>query len=89
MFNIRQNFTYLRMRIRNVSNRARAKFVKILNLGALAFAALVTAINSMYPTAVSDAAGALPPFAKLAVLAAWAGIIHYALKPISKTPDPQ
>lgn len=71
-------------RIHAVGTIAWVRFVQWLNWIALSAAGLIVAVNAMYPQAVAEATKALPPLAKLAVLAAWAGIVHYALRRAAK-----
>lgn len=60
------------------------RLVQTLNCIALALAGGAVAINAMYPKAVEEASAALPPIAKLAVMAAWAAIVHYGLRQAGK-----
>lgn len=70
--------------LREASMRAWVHFVQGLNLLAVAIGGIVIAVNSMYPTAVQDVAAALPPAVRLALLAGWAGLVHYSLRRAKK-----
>lgn len=71
-------------RIGDAGAVAWVRFVQVLNWLALTLAGLAVAFNAMYPQAVSEAAAALPPIGKLAVLAIWAGLVHFGLRRAAK-----
>ncbi len=67
-------------RIRAAGAIAWLRFVQALNWIALTFGGLILAVNSMFPRAVEEAVGSLPPAAKFAGLALWAGLVHFSIR---------
>jgi uncharacterized membrane protein YhaH (DUF805 family) len=74
-------------RLHDIGTRAWLRFVQILNWVALSAAVVIVAVNAMYPKAVEDVASALPPVAKFAALAAWAALVHYAIRRAKVSPN--
>lgn len=74
----------LLQRISDAGAVAWVRFVQVLNWLALSLAGIAVAFNAMYPQAVAEAAAALPPLGKLAVLGIWAALVHYGLRRAAK-----
>jgi hypothetical protein len=74
-------------KIHDIGTRTWLRFVQALNWIAVSIAGAAAVFNTMYPRAVEDLAGSLPPWAKLLVLATWAGLIHYSLRRAKVSPN--